>query len=454
VKVRGVRIELGEVEAVLGGHEQVRQVVARVWGRGAEALLVAYVVGQAGGEVHSGELKQWMRERVPEALVPGEIQVLAALPTLSSGKVDRKGLPAPGQDRSQVGSGYLGPRTALEAQLVAIWAQVLGRGEEEVGVQDNFFELGGQSLKAVQLLARVREQLHREITLGTFLQAQTVADLARVLQDDTSPQILLPIRSAAATDPALFLFHPAGGELLIYQTLVAALPPGLAVYGLQSQALIDAGPEAASLELMASAYAAAISQQQGAGPYAFFGWSLGGVLALAVASILERQGQRVKFVGLLDSYLCDEQSDPLADLGLVLGGRLLQAFAALSLQEQDGLRIRLQEIPEPERLEQALDWGKERGLVPAALPVEAVSRQVALVRTHRALLNAYQPPVIEAPVTVWWASQSSQVHPDWGSSTTGGVQEKTVAGDHFAVVQSPTIETIAQEVSTILRWGT
>jgi nonribosomal peptide synthetase DhbF len=160
----------------------------------------------------------------------------------------------------------VGPRTDLEGRLVEIWAQVLGRAREQVGVRDNFFELGGQSLKAIQLLARVREHLHREITLGTLLQAQTVADLARFLQDPTLPEILLPIRSPGAAHATLFLFHPAGGELLMYQTLVAALSPDIAVYGLQSQALIGPDPEAASLELMASAYAAAISRQQGEGP--------------------------------------------------------------------------------------------------------------------------------------------------------------------------------------------
>jgi thioesterase domain-containing protein/acyl carrier protein len=320
----------------------------------------------------------------------------------------------------------------------------------QVGVEDNFFELGGQSLKAIQLLARLREHLHREIPLGTFLQAQTVADLARFLQDHVLPEMLLPIRRAGPADLPLFLFHPAGGELLMYQTLIAALQPGIAVYGLQSQALLGPNPEAASLELMASAYAAAISQQQGEGPYAFFGWSLGGVLAIAVASILERRGQRVKFVGLLDSYLSDEQTDPLADLGLAFGGSLLQAFATLRSEEQDALRTRLLALSEHGRLEQVLSWGKERGLLPAMLPVEAFSKQAALVRTHRALLNAYQAPLIEAPLAVWWARESPQVRTDWSRYTTGGVQEKTVAGNHFTVIQSPTIETIAQELNTIL----
>src|SRR5581483_7566609 len=274
VKLRGFRLELGEVEAVLSQHPTVSQVVARVWeDEAGEAQLVAYVVAAGPGvEVQPAEVKSWMRERVPEHLVPAVIQPLEQVPRLSSGKVDRKRLPAPVRDRSQVSTGYQAPGTPLEARLVEIWAEVLGREVSQVGVQDNFFDLGGQSLKAVQFLTLLREQLHRDITLGSFLQAQTVAAMARLLEGQQSvflSESLLSIRRAGTTYPPLFLFHPAGGEILMYRALIQALRPDIPVYGLQSRALTGTRPEAASLEQMAHEYAALISQQS-AGPSALF----------------------------------------------------------------------------------------------------------------------------------------------------------------------------------------
>jgi surfactin family lipopeptide synthetase C len=169
VKLRGYRIELEEIEAVLREQEQVREAVVVV----REERLVAYVVG--GEELVEWSLRQWLQQRLPEYLVPQVFVVLAELPLTVSGKVDRGALPAPGLSRV-VSAGYEAPRNKVEAVVAGIWAEVLQ--VERVGVEDNFFELGGHSLLATQVIARVRETFQaEELPLRKLFEEPTVAAL-------------------------------------------------------------------------------------------------------------------------------------------------------------------------------------------------------------------------------------------------------------------------------------
>ena len=174
VKVRGFRVELGEIEAVLREHAGVSEavVVAREEAPG-DKRLVAYVC-DAGGAA-TGELRRYLRERLPEYMVPSVFVGLDALPLTPNGKVDRRRLPEPDQTRPEWAEAYVAPRTPLEEALCAIWSEVLG--VERVGVHDNFFELGGHSLLLTQVISRVRENLKIEVPMRTFFQGPTVDGL-------------------------------------------------------------------------------------------------------------------------------------------------------------------------------------------------------------------------------------------------------------------------------------
>src|SRR6185436_1040503 len=140
VKVRGYRIELGEIEAVLSRHEGGRQCVVMVREDGAaEKQLVAYVVGGTGAATGVKEWREYLKEQLPEYMIPGAFVELGALPLTANGKIDRGALPAPDYSRRE--AGYRAPRTEVQEQLAEIWKQVLG--VPEVGIDDNFFELGG-----------------------------------------------------------------------------------------------------------------------------------------------------------------------------------------------------------------------------------------------------------------------------------------------------------------------
>ncbi|MEW5929506.1 MAG: amino acid adenylation domain-containing protein [Gemmatimonadota bacterium] len=186
VKVRGYRVELGEIEAVLRGHGQVREaaVLLREDVPG-QPRLVAYVAGEAGAELTAAELRghlaglrAHLAERLPEYMVPGAFVVLEQLPVTSNGKIDRRALPAP--ERAS-GEEHVAPRTAVEELVAEIWAELLRL--ETVGVTENFFELGGHSLLATQVVSRLRKTLGIEVPLSALFEQPTVEALARVVED-------------------------------------------------------------------------------------------------------------------------------------------------------------------------------------------------------------------------------------------------------------------------------
>jgi amino acid adenylation domain-containing protein len=182
VKVRGYRIEVGEIEVALSEHEAVRQaVVAARASEGGEKRLVAYVVAATEDGVSSSELQQYLKSRLPAYMVPNVFVQLEALPLTANGKVDRRALPAPTGDREELGGEYVAPRTATEEVLAGIWAVVLHT--EQVGVHDNFFELGGHSLLATQVMSRVREALGVEVALRQLFEQPTVTGLAAVIDE-------------------------------------------------------------------------------------------------------------------------------------------------------------------------------------------------------------------------------------------------------------------------------
>jgi acyl carrier protein len=182
VKVRGFRIELGEIETALRAHPAVADAVAVVREDApGDRRIAAYLVPAAGEEAPpAGELRAWLRERVPEYMVPSAFVALEGLPLTPNGKLDRLALPAPGE-RAGADREYVAPRTPTEESVAAAWAATLGIGR--VGVHDNFFDLGGHSLLLVQLHSRLQERFGAALSLAELFQHPTLADLARRLDE-------------------------------------------------------------------------------------------------------------------------------------------------------------------------------------------------------------------------------------------------------------------------------
>ena len=188
VKVRGFRIELGEVEAVLGGHPAVREAVVTAYGPASDdRRLAAYVVPRQDPAPSADGLQSYLRERLPEYMIPAAFVLLEELPLTPNGKLDRKALPAPDEACAASDAGFVAPRTPVEEALAQLWAQVLGR--DTVGVNDNFFRLGGHSLLGTVLMSRVRDAFQVELPLVVLFEAPTVAALARAVNQRLVEQL-------------------------------------------------------------------------------------------------------------------------------------------------------------------------------------------------------------------------------------------------------------------------
>jgi amino acid adenylation domain-containing protein len=192
VKLRGYRIELEEIEAVLARHPDVREAVAAVReDTPGDQRLIAYVVPAPAARPSAADLRGHAEAALPAHMVPAAVVFLDALPLTGSGKVDRRALPAPPSERPELTREYVEPRTPTEEVVAGLWAEILGVGR--VGVHDGFFDLGGHSLLATQVLSRVREVLGVEIPLHVFFEALTVAELALRIEEARQPEIP-PIR--------------------------------------------------------------------------------------------------------------------------------------------------------------------------------------------------------------------------------------------------------------------
>jgi amino acid adenylation domain-containing protein len=186
VKVRGFRVELGEVEAVLSKHPQINQAVAKVHGESArEKYLVAYFVPIPGESVTVEQLRTFLSEQLPDYMIPSAFVEMESFPLTPNGKVNRRALPEPTTNRPELSQTFVEPRTPTEEILAGIWRDVLGL--EQVGIYDNFFDLGGHSLLATQVIALTRKAFGIELPLLSLFESPAIAPLAQKIATAKAP---------------------------------------------------------------------------------------------------------------------------------------------------------------------------------------------------------------------------------------------------------------------------
>ncbi len=241
VKLRGYRIELGEIETVLGQHPEIEQAVVTLTAQGSEQRLVAYLV--AARELQHGELRSYLKERLPDYMIPSTFVQLAELPLTPNGKIDRRALPEPTEGRLEAGQEYVAAQTPVEELLVGIWEEVLG--VERVGVHDNFFELGGHSLLATQLISRVRAAFEIEMPLRQLFESPTVQELAVAVEAALRQEL-------AVSAPAIERAPREQGLLLSYAQqrlwFIDQLEPNSALYNIPAAVRLKGELNTAALE--------------------------------------------------------------------------------------------------------------------------------------------------------------------------------------------------------------
>lgn len=306
IKLRGYRIEPGDIEAVAAQEPGVNEcaVIARPLD-GGDLVLVLYAGSELDPAALSARLRQRFVKSLPAYMRPQHVVVLRALPKTPNGKIDRRALPAPDPADAPITSGFIAPEDDLERALCAQWQRLLQR--ERVGVTDDFFDMGGYSLLAVRMFTELHDRHGIDIPLATLIEHPTVAGLAGVLRSagvNASVKTwrpLVTLQQGRGGEP-LFLFHAVGGNVMNYQPLLAALAADQPVYGLQSIGLDGAAKLLTSIGDMADAYLAEIRSVQPRGPYFLAGGSMGGIIALEVARKLKAEGETIALLAMFDTY--------------------------------------------------------------------------------------------------------------------------------------------------------
>ncbi|GAA5074792.1 non-ribosomal peptide synthetase [Streptomyces similanensis] len=438
VKLRGFRVELGEVEAVAGAVDGIRNAVALA----RDQRLVLYAVGDRE-RVDTARLREAMGRSLPEYMVPETVVWLAEIPLSPNGKADRKALPDPGPVTDE--SEHVAARDGLELALVALWEDVLGR--RPVGVTDDFFDLGGTSLRAVRLLSRVAAEHGRELPLSSlFAGGATVERMAAELRTGPSGawSPIVPIR-AAGSRPPLFCLPPAVGNALSYLDLTRHLPEDQPVYGLQSFGL-DAGQHPVDLlEEAVEHYLDAIVGVQPDGPYHLVGFCVGSVVAYAVAQRLRGTGREVASLTMLDGGPPNldnglEQADE-ADLAAWFGWELGRAADRRLEIDPDELRT----VP-PERLtEELLSRAAAADVLPPDTATGQLSRLMAVFNANVRAVRGYPLTPWDGPLTaVRAAEEPHSPVTGWQRLLDRPLRIHDVPGDHYTMMRPPHVPALAE----------
>jgi amino acid adenylation domain-containing protein len=499
IKIRGFRVELGEIESAMAQHPLVREgvVIAHENGDG-DKKLIGYVVPSdeqaATGTSISAELRNFLKQKLPEYMVPSSFVLLESLPLTASGKLNRRALPASApdgqnlQDRAAYKNSRakhlsavpvsVRPRTELENMLTALWSELLA--VNEISIHDNFFELGGHSLLAVRLFARIEKKLGKRLPLATLFQAPTVAQLATIMesgpQNNSTPawSSLVEIQSGrsesapkypsaastpATSKPPFFCVHALGGTVLEYYDLARHLGEDRPFYGLQSQGLDGKQPPHTRVEDMAAHYIKEMRERQPEGPYFIGGRSLGGMVAFEMAQQLKAQGETIGLLALLDTYpsgyakLFRNEKTFRAALRRGLKRTKAHLVNLQSLSVNEGLSYLVKKVRFAPRKMKSQVWRRlYQSYENFGRPLPRMLNDIKEINSLA--VRKYVPQVYDGKVTLFWASEDMRTSIDlvegWRILAGGGIEVHEIPGSHLDIVKEPHVGELARKLGSCL----
>ncbi len=398
-------------------------------------------------------LRRYLKEKLPEYMVPAAFVVLDALPVTPNGKLDRRALPAPELSRSNEEGDFIAPRDSLERELAGIWEEILG--VRPIGVRDNFFLLGGHSLSVVRMTAQVQKRLGYNVPLASLLQGGTIEDLASAFrgQPGGAQSPLVAIQPAGSKLP-FFCVH-AGGNVLCYRELGRLLGPERPVFALQDTATYSPAGAPATVEETAAQYVAAILSAQPQGPYHLGGWSMGGTVAYEMAVQLEAKGAKMGLVALLDVPLFEDSqpSDRFDDSASLL--LFVDQVAAHMGHHLFLSALGLRTLAAPDQLPYVLQQAQAAGLLPADIEASQAQAYFRVFQAGLAAMARYRPRPFGGKLVLFQPQQPLQnILPDsrsrWRELARGGLDLHEAPGNHYTMLGSPNVATLAKHLEACL----
>lgn len=446
VKIQGIRVELGEIEEALSQHPAVRQVVviAREDLPGARRL-VAYAVLYEEQAISVNDLKAHVEKLVPAYMVPSAFVLLEELPLTSSGKVDRRALPAPELKRSLEQESFVAPALPLHHQLVQIWEDLFGI--QPIGIQDDFFDLGGHSLLAARLFDRIEQVCGKKLPTTTLLAGATIAHLVEALTSEAqivNKNALIALQTDGFKRPFFYLHGQLNDELALHcYPLARALGSDQPFYGLNPY-LLDSQRGLPTLEEIAASHIKTIRAIQPEGPYLLGGCCNGGLVVYEVARQLRAQGQAVDALILIEPAFLVYPAPYRWYYNLFAGlGKLLH----LSKSKRLDWALRLK------HLLRILIYRLLRKEDPEHLTFRDLSKHYFLL--YDWIILGYRPAdLYDGKVTFFWAKESNdgkQYRKGWRTIEAKGQSEiYNVPGDHMTC-RTEHLPVLAEQLNSCIR---
>ncbi len=448
VKVRGMRVELGDIEAAIRGLPEIRDVV--VVDASAEhehTRLVAHVV--ADGELDVVGARRQLADRVPDHLVPSELNQIDSIPLLPSGKIDHQALARVVTARQPIVDG------PLDEDLVAMistWKDVIGTGE--IGPDDDFFDVGGHSIAGMRLLSRIKRDHDVNLELSVLYSDPTPRTLLRRVRAiaaggttggvDHSFRHLVPIAPGDDDRRTWYCVHGAGGNVLNFRDLALALSPEWRTVGIQASGVDGVTPPHSTLDEMCEAYISEVIADRPEGPLFLAGFSGGGIIAYEMAVRLAARGRPVAAVVLLDTFHRSIEGRR----------RTVREHAAALWRNGPSYLLERREVRRQRRLYARADEIVQNetpndGAVPHEL------RDAQLVANVRTLLDDYDTPHYDGPVWLFAASDVLDVFrhagPDRGwRRSASDLRCEPVPGGHDDFILEPHVHVLAERLQSRL----
>jgi amino acid adenylation domain-containing protein len=450
VKVRGHRVELGEVESVIRQNKTISH--AAVLLSRDKKQLIGFIV--PGKYYDRDTMIAGLRKKLPDYMVPGKWVELEAMPLTSNGKTDVKALQnmlMPEKVRRE----YIAPRNECEKTMAAVWEQVLG--VEQVGINDNFFDMGGQSLMAVELITELEKKVGKELPVNIIYKYPTIAELYNFLQEEKASKkwkSLVAIKATGKKTP-VYLVHGDGLSLSNFENLAEHVDADQPVFSLQPVGLNGADQPFESIADIAKHYLTEILEHNADGPYALGGYSFGGYVAIEMKKQLEAMGKQVKMLALFDTNA--ENVIYQKDLSRSLSRRIKRQFPKF-------LFIARSAITRPQAtfkyqcfvLSQKINNLCYKLGVKQRPELTGVNKYISRINEHhlKALRNYELTPfndkvyLFKAKMRLYFVDDFKYL--GWGTYAQQGVKVYDVPGDHKTMFHPPHVSVLGKHLQHAL----
>ena len=454
VKIRGVRIELQEIESRLNQIPEVHQSVVLVKETTQlDKKLIAFVVSSPDHLVNLENVRNYLRGYLPATMIPSEFVFLTELPLTPNGKIDRQallGIRGKPSDHPKI-SGQ--PENNLQRQLISIWERLLDI--QGIGIDDHYFDLGGHSILALQLFTEIEHLTGIRLPLATLFKAPTIRQLVLTLQSRTQPtnwQSLVPINSAGTKTP-LFAVPGIGGNVVDFYRLGQLLEGDQPFFGLQSQGLDGQTEPFTTVEDIAAHYVSEIQSVQSTGPYFLAGACIGGIIAFEMAHRLSAQGHQVALLAMLETWPPSSLRVPRWTLPIFL--RSPSFFLAVSFQVAAQI-MRTNRQERWARINKAARGFREMVI---RRDVYRGDREILfrdkVSEANRKAAASYQPKPFPGRIELIIASERPVNPPKdtrlkWCDLALKGILDKIPAKDTGHLFRKPNLPALAEKLKTLL----